>query len=289
MRLSELITIYLAAAAPVGVAYFLQQGERSPRSRMFAKAVVVALCWPFALFFQFFSGQAAAIAEQINGGDEATSPDDEHLDAALAACLDALHEAEDSAHETFGVQSEQIRHTLLDACSGLERYVGLTRAATLVTENALPSARETELPRVAGRSGDDLQLAGRCLHRRNVARLCAHQTRARVELLHALAEIHEVIDRGYLAASADGQSVRRFSQSVVLFYGRVIALLSLLEPDQTAAHGIARLLDAACARVRALEVIARRRESLITHTGNESCTASTPQPTNAKPLLPRTI
>ncbi|MCA1628428.1 MAG: hypothetical protein LC742_10755, partial [Acidobacteria bacterium] len=274
MRLSELITIYLAAAAPVGVAYFLQQGERSPRSRTFAKAVAVALCWPFALFFQFFSGQTP-VAEQI--GEEATSPDDEQLHAALAACLDALHEAEDTAHETFGVQSEQLRHALLDACSGLERYVGLTRAATLVTENAPPSARETELPRVAGRTGDDLQIAGRCLHRRNVARLRAHQTRARVELLHALAEIHEVIDRSYLAANADGQSVRHFSQSVVLFYGRVIDLLSQLEQDQIAAYGVARLLDAACARVRTLEVIALRRESLITHIGNESCTASTPQ------------
>ncbi len=282
MRLSELITIYLAAAAPVGVAYFLQQPERTLRSHIFAKALAVALCWPLALFFQFFSGQAA-IAEQINDGDEATSPDDGHLDATLAACLDALHETEDSAHETFGVQSEQLRHALLDACSGLERYVGLTRAAALVTENAPPSAREIELPRVARRTGNDLQIAGRCLHRRNVARLRAHQTRARVELLHALAEIHEVIDRSYLASSADGQSVRRFSQSVVLFYGRIIALLSLLEPDQTAAHGVARLLDAACARVRALEALAQRRESLVTHTGNESCTASTPrQPGHAR-------
>lgn len=288
MRLSELITIYLAAAAPVGVAYFLQQQERPLRSRTFAKAIGVALCWPFALCFQFFADRPTATEQTDDNDDEEASFDDERLDAALDACVNALHETEDSAQETFGVQSEQLRHALLDACSSLERYVGLTRAASLVAENAPPSPREIELPRVAGRTEDDLEVAGRCLHRRNVAHLRAHQTRARVELLHALAEIHEVIDRSYLAANADAQSVRRFSQAVVLFYGRVIDLLSLLEQNQIAAHGVARLLDAACARVRALEAITGRRELLPAHRGNESCTASTPQPANTKPLLPRT-
>ncbi|HKP71570.1 MAG TPA: hypothetical protein VJT82_01450, partial [Pyrinomonadaceae bacterium] len=53
MRLSELVIIYLAAAAPFGVTYFLRQPAHVPRTRVLFAAASTALLWPLALLSRF--------------------------------------------------------------------------------------------------------------------------------------------------------------------------------------------------------------------------------------------
>src|SRR5437588_396514 len=62
---------------------------------------------------------------------------------------------------------------------------------------AAPTPRELELCRIAGRAGDDLLAAGRCVHRRNVTRLLAHRERSRSELVHALADVRDLARNTY--------------------------------------------------------------------------------------------
>jgi len=279
MLLSELTTIYLAAAAPVGVAYFLrqqQQDESEHVARNIAHAAGVALVWPLALVFLLLCGKSSTQADDEPTLPMTTQPGDEaRLAQALRLCLDALHETEDRAQEAFAGHGEQVRHALLDTCSSLERHAGLTRAVMLLDEeDATPSARELELARVAGRGDDDLQVAGRCIQRRHSARLRAHHMRARVELLHALAEIHEVIDRGYLFTYTDKQLALHFSAAVLQFYVCVNELLTLLG-ERATAEGVARLIDAANARVRALQSMTYR-ELPLTETGDELCANTMP-------------
>ena len=136
----------------------------------------------------------------------------------------------------------------------VEKYVELTTLAAEANPDAPPSEREMELYRVAGRSGDDLLLAGQCIRRRNAARLVIHQARARMELLHALAEIREIIGT---TALTETLAARRLSVALLRVYGNAFDLLSLLE-DESAAMSIARLLNSECARLRHLEALSRK-------------------------------
>ncbi|MGH9943281.1 MAG: hypothetical protein ACRD9R_13110 [Pyrinomonadaceae bacterium] len=292
MRLSEFITIYLAAAAPVGVSYFLNQQTRvgdTAAVRLAVKAVGVALLWPFTLAQQLSAATPTAIPDNSQN-EETSSLDDEELDAGLRACLASLHMAEDRAHESLGERSQQVRHALLDACSSLERYVGLTRAASVVAATGEQSltASEVELAKIAGREGADLETAGRCIRRRAMAKLRRHQANSRVELLHALAEIHEVIDRGYLAVGAERGHTRGFSEAILVLYERVIDLFRLLD-DRAATQGAKRLLNAARARRHALDAL-DTADARSTREGDEACPAAPiPQQSNDLRLSSRTI
>ena len=57
MRLSELITVYLAAAAPVGVAYFLRRPDNARPFAHLLRAAAAALVWPLTLCAHTHGGQ----------------------------------------------------------------------------------------------------------------------------------------------------------------------------------------------------------------------------------------
>lgn len=133
-----------------------------------------------------------------------------------------------------------------------------------------------ELCRVAGRRGDDLMLAGLCIHRRNVARINAHHERARAELVHMLAEVREIVDTNSLKARTSSSSMAPVSEAILKSYGRAIEMFSLLD-DSGAAMSVARLLDAECARLRRLEtVVAGEARSSCVIPGEEPCATYTP-------------
>jgi hypothetical protein len=179
--------------------------------------------------------------------------------------LDKIAEAERQQHASLqkvmrltqdlsGAERAKAERVFCVVRGTVERYVGLTLAAAESDPHAPPGEREMELCRIAGRKGDDLSLAGRCIHRRNAARLIAHQARARTELLHTLAEIRELA--GSAASSMNAKSARHLSVATVRFYSHAFNLLSLLE-DEMAARGIARLMDAECWRLRRLEALSQ--------------------------------
>ena len=254
MRFSEIITVYLAAGAPFCAEHFLKHGRGANPALTLLKATCAMLIWPLSLSLDLLAGRRRAEMLEVSLEDAAMSRPLERVSQAKERLLSALYRIEELAREVSsprpGLRLEQETRAI---CESIEKYVGLTLAASAADFNGPPDEREMELCRVAGRTGDDLLLAGRCLHRRNAAQLVSHQARSRTEILHALANVREFGSLDARAASP-GQTLaaRYLSVAVIKFYGHAINLLSLLE-DESAAKGAARLLNAECARLRRLE------------------------------------
>lgn len=256
MHLSETITIYLAIAAPFGVNYFLREhkGKEQRRSRSLLRAASAGLLWPFVAVAAYLSSRSSTITPQPVADEEGNVIDaqtGEKISTAQRQLLAALEKVRALAQACAG-QGEELEQSVRAVREGIEKYVGLTLALAGMKLDDAPARREMELCRIAGRAGEDLLLAGRCIHRRNLARLVAHHARSRTELLHACASVREIKGAARGGAHSDTPLARDLSMAVLKFYGQAINLLSLLE-DEGATRALARLLDAECARLRQLE------------------------------------
>jgi hypothetical protein len=298
MLLSELIIIYLAVAAPFGVAHFLRQRAGARRTRSLLHATCAALLWPLALFSRSFVQKRFRREESETDAPEASLSREQRTDAARRALLSSLYRIEDTAAAIPGASTVATRGAVRETIAAVERYVGLAAAVADADAAAASHApRETELCRISGRTGDDLHLAALCHGRRNIARLHAHQADSRLELLHALAELREVFESTLAAtpASTDAHGAARpLLAALPEAYARAFELLSLFA-DERAAARVARLLEAARAQARRIESLASQAapQSLLQtdQTGNvngdEPCTTSIPH-TNSQTQLSRT-
>lgn len=265
MRLSETITIYLAVGAPFGVNYFQREheGQNQNRARSLLKATGACLLWPLIAAAAFLSRRSSD-ASAASSFEEAGAIDERASQIILTArqqLFDALNGVRELAEKTVS-KNEELEQSVRAVREGVEKYAGLTLALAEMSLDDSPSSREMELCRIAGREGDDLLLAGRCIHRRNVTRLTTHQARSRVELLHALAAVSEIGGGApHTRALPDATAARQLSLAVLRFYGQAINLFTLLE-DESAAVSAARLLDAECARLRVLEAMSLHPDSL---------------------------
>jgi hypothetical protein len=271
MRLSETVTIYLATGASFGV-YDYHRG-RTPvsRSHSLLQALRAAILWPLAAVRILVSRQRKRKDRPDDEAERARRKVIEKIDQTQRDLLASLFKVIELAQGSNAPGRAKLERASRALREVVEKYVGLTLAATESSAEAPAGERELELCRVAGRRGDDLLLAGRCIHRRNIARLITHQARARTELLHALA------DTGDIASSAaspapDTVTARHLSVATMRFYSHAFNLLSLLE-DESGAQGVARLLDAECARLRRLEALGRIESDA---TEEELCTAHHP-------------
>lgn len=288
MRLSEAIALYLAAAAPFGVAFFLRRRGRTMRARAFALSTLAGLAWPFTSLLLLARKGARAKATR----------DERHTDAAALLCEEramravaaSLAEVEAALAAAAGGTDTRARYALFAARRGVERFAGLARASRGVRPDSAPTERELELPRAAGRRGEDLLLAGRCAHRRNILRLLLHRERARGEMLHALAELRELAatlqDARPAAARQQADGV---SAALTRAYELTLELLSNLD-DERAATGVRRLLDAERARARRRQT---RADGDARADGGQTCmtqaavtasATSTPRPTGISSL-----
>jgi hypothetical protein len=269
MRLSEAITIYLAAGAPFGFRHFLCRCDRrAGRPRSFYGAARAALFWPLAAALLLFPrrGTTAALDEKQLG---------EQVGRAQSKLFSSLYKLAELAQSSLaqsslaqsspGAESARVERVVRTVREAAEKYIGLTLAAAEADPEGPPGRRELELYRVAGRKGQDLLLAGRCVRRRNAARIIKHRARSRTELLHALAEIRETA----CAVASDSIATHHASVATVRLYACALELLSLLK-DEAAAAGVSRLLDAECARLRQLEAAKEARAAK-----EETCTAYT--------------
>jgi hypothetical protein len=273
MLLSELAIIYLAAAAPFGVARFLKEhSEKKGSTRRLLSATAAALAWPLAAP-RALLGRARANGD--GGADEARSHVERRVELVKRSAVNSLREVEDLLVDACGDAGlhEEERHALFAAREALERYAGLSLACADAREGEAPSERELELCRIAGRAGDDLLTAGRCVHRRSVTRLLAHRERARNELIHSLAGACEVardFQTGAARVRAGVDESARVSEATLRALARAIELMSLFD-DRASVVSAARLLDAECARAVRLARVAShpRAES---KEGVEPCT-----------------
>lgn len=294
MRLSELTIIYFATAAPFGVASFLRQPTRgTSRAHSLARAAGAALLWPLTASLLLLERGALSGAGRGKAGahidldEERIEQAKRELTNALRAAEDVLDEASDGQQAGAGrdARGAARRYAMFAARECVERYVGLTLACTgAQKEAASPSAREMELCRLAGGAGDDLLLAGRCIHRRNVTRLFAHRERARAELIHALAGVRELAATFPFAEEIRASASRRTSGAMLRAFARAVELLSLLE-DERAARRVARLLDAECARLRRLEAEGADEALGGERKGAAVCTTPAAHRAFARPLL----
>jgi len=246
MLLSELAIIYLAAAAPFGVARFLKDHTENTRApRRLLKATVAALAWPLAAPRMLLARRRAVGVE--GDADDARAHTERRVELVKRSAVNSLREVEDLLVEACGDAGmrEEERHALFAARECVERYAGLSLACSSADEEEAPTERELELCRIAGRAGDDLLTAGRCVHRRSVTRLLAHRERARSELIHSLAGACEVTHESRPGARGDARVP--VSEAMLRALARAIELMSLFD-DRGAVVSAARLLDAECAR-----------------------------------------
>jgi hypothetical protein len=272
MRLSEAIIIYLAAGAPFGVYNLLRQSAADSRVQTSLNAVRAALLWPLTAIKILSSLKHPS---KLLPESEAARVSDSFLEKTaqaerqMLASLETVMRLAQELNVKEGAPDECAFRTVREI---LERYVGLTLVAAESDFDARPGARELELCRIAGRRGDDLLLAGRCIHRRNILRIITHQARARTELLHALDGISELA--GITASFNNHKAARHLSVAIVRFHSNVFNLLSLLE-DETAARGVSRLLDAECRKLRRMEARAFKEGHA---TEEETCKPNAPHP-----------
>src|SRR2546423_54397 len=280
MRLSELITIYLAAAAPVGVSYFMRRTAHAHRSAQLLRAIAIALLWPLTLGAQLLARKRREHSER------STRPTHEtRVATAERALVKTLYQTDDLLRDAYAASGARAREAADDTRLSVERFVGLTLALASEESQASPTARELELYRVAGRKGDDLLIAGHCVRRRNLARLRAHHEQARHSLIHALAELLETVEHDLPARTANASSFAQTYWLVIRVFAQAIDLLSLLD-DQSAATSVARLMDAACAWARRHEVLALPRAN-TEQTGGVLCPPLSTSTTNATRPTPQ--
>lgn len=271
MRLSEAITIYLAIGAPFGVSYFLRAGQQqAARTHALLKSTGALLLWPVTAAIFLFLPPLSILKLAEASATTKSTPGGQRIEQAERELLAALYQVAELSPSHSSKDDGALEQATREVRAGIERHVELTQAAANFEADAPPSTREMELCRIAGRTGDDLLTAGRCTHRRNRARLVAHQARSRTELLHALANLREQVTSECFGSSKHIQSARHLSVAFLKFYGHAVNLLSLLE-DERAAGGAARLLDAECARLRRLEALCQD-DAPATDVGEESCT-----------------
>jgi hypothetical protein len=296
MILNELFIIYLAAAAPFGVARFLSEHSSGAGvGAALLKAAGAALGWPFTSLPRLLRRFASLRTKEANAAG-ALAPDERRVEEVKRAAVNALRSVEDLLADAGALDEESERHKLYAARESVERYAGLATACATATSDARPTPREMELCRIAGRGGDDLLAAGRCVHRRNVTRLVAHRERATSELVHALAAVREAAHRIYPPAPASYSAEqlraagarripldpRQTSEALSRALSRVVELLSLFD-ERAALVSVARMLDAECGRARRAESAAA--ESAGGPEGEEPCTTQAVPTAFAGPRL----
>ena len=270
MLLSDLFIIYLAAAAPFGVSRFLsEQAGGAGTLPALLRGAGAAVAWPLTSLTRLLGRADSRRGGGATGAFEGGVHDERRVESVKRAAVNALRAVEDALEVARPPLDAAGRHTLYAAREGVERYAGLALAAAQASPEARPTAREMELCRIAGRGGDDLLTAGRCVHRRNITRLVAHRERASAELVQTLSAVCALARRSQATPHAHDceEQLRaggagRISEALA----RVAELLSLLD-DRATAEGVALLLEAEREpRGRAVRPLAHGRE------GDEPCT-----------------
>lgn len=285
MRLSEIITIYLAAGASFGVSRYLCASSRSEsRRRAAAEGIAATLFWPLMA--------AAILTKHLRLVEEdAYEPDvpvHVRIEVARRDFLASVHKMLDAVRASRTEERDALEPTLYALRESAEQYAGLAEIKAEVEDDAAPAAFEMELARISGRLGDDLLVAGRCAHRRNVRRIQAHCARERSRLLQKLSRLRAV-EEGSLTLNPDtsGAERRKMCEARLEIYLRAAALFSLLE-DEGAALSARKLADAERSLQRRQGDM--NREGAATHApGDERCTEHVPKLIYKDPLRETTF
>src|SRR5947209_583983 len=169
MRLIEITIIYLAAGAPFGAHRFLEADHEERPLLALVNAAATMFIWPFTAL-SLLAGRRRAMrrAEETRAGNERS------IERLVKQLTDALYEMCEGARGNSANYSEEFERAAMVVRDHVEKYVRLTLAVE-TSAASQPYRHELELYRVAGRTGEDLEVAGLCLHRRNSVRLVEHR------------------------------------------------------------------------------------------------------------------
>ena len=274
MRLSETIIIYLATGAPFSVSYFLHKRGSEHTVPGLLTAVAAGLLWPLmalrVLVAEYTQPKPTPLTDSVPRKHEEKI---QHTKRQLLASLRVLYQLVKSAADTRTKEFERVAFVLNDS---VETYVGLASAVEESSAGLSTNGPSMELFRIAGRKGDDLMLATKCAHRRNIARIIEHHSRARVQLIHGLADLYDAVECVAPLKSANGLADERMRLESVKLYKYAIDLL-LLMGDHEAAIRITELVNRERTWLQALELTELRPESPHDN-GEELCTTNTAHP-----------
>lgn len=262
MKTGELIVIYLSIGAPFGVAHFLNAGEGRRDSLSLLAAFVTGFLWPWSALrsaLQLFRRSAVAGEKSAanNPAEENAQIFSEEINRAWRVFDETLSRAEETLSAAFHPHSAHLTETLACGFRRLRRKteqhrrlaMALDEAANQSLDETTPEPRGVELCRLAGREGDDLDIAARCLSRRNLKKLRGRVEMSAQEIVHALAELRESLDSAQAGIKPGG--VAQLNFSLQHLYSSAIELFSHLD-DMPTVLRLSRLLNMQCARVREL-------------------------------------
>lgn len=267
MRLSEAITIYLAAGAPFAVSGYLARRKDERRGLRLLKATASGFVWPFAvlriLLIEYGKTQREVKEDRRSQQCEAK------FQKAKRNLLAALHGMSELAPNTLDTPYQNLECAACVLRESVETYVGLAPSIEEPNVENAPGESTMELFRIAGYEGNDIAVAARCANRRNVARVKHHHIRARVQMVHAVADISEAVESIRTSMSANGSAERRLRLASKEVFNLLINLLVLMGDEETA-RKIAELLNPEISRPpRARDK--EKREDLSLESGEVPC------------------
>ena len=219
MNIFDLLIIYLACGAPVGV-YFYFQKRRLYSKQLWLKTILNFVFWiPFFVQIILKSRMLADFSKRsLNSKNNLNIKTDNRISFIQKKIENILSE-------------NNLKISIYDFREVFERFVGLT----LAYSNNKPSAfkHEEELFRVLG--FQSRKLSARCLHRRNQKHLFFHQTQAEKDFLQMIAVITDSV--------SDLTELRRL---IVEFAG--------LLNNSRAQKALAEIFDAKMQRIRKIAV-----------------------------------
>lgn len=251
MRLTELLTIYLAVGAPFGFAR-LFDAHFKMSFKLLVKAIGVALTWPVAaLRFGFSLARDADEIAQHDDGEEAT------LDREQWRARREFEEALYRLGEILPVWENSVSRRSFDASfqallMATEQHFHLWLALRRMSADVAPLPLALELCRLSGRAGDDLNIAANCIHRQNIARLKARCAKSANELTTALTHFQSAADDHALNALLNHAVNVAYRQAMLTLCCSAIELFSQLG-DSVMATKTGRLLNTECAKLRRSE------------------------------------
>lgn len=272
MRLSELVTIYLAVGASFGVSCYLRaQNCARSLTRSVVEGTTAAILWPLAAGAILF-GRLRHVYEE-----RATEEPDAPVEEARRAFFVAVNRMLDVARSSRWTKRKEIERTLYALRESAEQYVALSEVEATADREASPARYEMELARISGRRGDDLLIAGRCTHRRNVSRIKARYERERSRMLDALSELsmEESNSPASYLEETDTAERRLMYEARLEVYGRAGDLFSLIK-DAGAVKSAARLLYGEACGLRRLQESDADAGQRSAH-GEERCIEDRPQ------------
>jgi hypothetical protein len=271
MRLVDFIVIYLAAGAPFAARQLM--GTSGPR-RVFPvlKSVANGITWPLSLL-NYLSGRFDT--EQITSTASNTVSPRCAVDVALLQFVNDLELLSSTIFFNTDPQSSAFEDVIKRIRLAAEKYAALTLAMDEMAHDDSPAPHQSELARIAGRTGDDLLIAGICAHRQSFLKLVAQRTKSRNELFDELNKLLELVYDFANFWHRQSATPCKARVAVEDFYYSIRRLFQVAG-DETTADLVTALYDGRTTS----EILAPPlyRENGETSSGEESCMTDSDNP-----------